>query len=85
MHHELCVFTYFNLTNNCRPTANPISLTNKDRKAIFFQIEAYQKVTWADLGFESVSIINVFKINGSHDLHVKIQPKKKSGFIRDLL
>ena len=29
-------FTYFYLTNYCRLTADPISLTNKDRKANFF-------------------------------------------------
>ena len=43
------------------PTScDPISLTNKDRKAIFLKIKAYQKVTWADLGLESVSIIEFF-------------------------
>ena len=62
--------------NNCQPTADPISLANKDRKAnIFFKLKHIKKVTWADLGLEFVSIKDFFKINGSHALHVKIQPK----------
>ena len=37
---------------------NPISKSNRDKKANFFFIKANQKLTWADQGFESVCIID---------------------------
>ena len=71
-------FKCFYLTNNCRPTTDPISLTNKDRKANFFLNKSLSKSTLGGSRF-GVCIYNRFLLkNGSNDLHVKIQAKHET-------